>query len=71
MIIFSVRLFGAAWLTHKRHVPFCFPNKVAYARAGAHILLTTEFFIRSLVIDVCLVGANLATTCVLANDFHL
>ena len=31
-------------------------------------LLTTYFFIRCLVIDACLVGANLATTCVLANS---
>ena len=40
---YYVRLFGVACLIHNRHVPYWFLNKVAYARAGAHTLLTTQF----------------------------
>ena len=64
-----VRLHSVACLIRKKHAPYCFLNKLAYARSGAHTLLRTELLAQNSVINVCLVVAGLAAR--VANGFHL
>ena len=45
MIVFNVNYLALLVWIHEMHVAYCFLNKVAYARAGAHTLLKTELFV--------------------------